>query len=82
MGKSRMYLKGRLAFSFGKNGEGLSDEFEIIDKITKIFSGDNYITIHKSFIDQCDDVYDLVFDIEPKNNIDYLLKDDEKKLGA
>ena len=75
MREKHLYLKGRLAYSFGKNGMGLSDEFDIIDQITKLFSKDNHITIHKSFIDQCDDVYDLIFDIEPRNDVDYLLKD-------
>ena len=78
MREPHVYLKGRLVFSFGKNGQGLSDEFEIIDKINKIFSKDNYITMHKSFIDQCDDVYDLVFDIEPKEDVNYLLKDKDE----
>jgi hypothetical protein len=76
-----IYVKGRIAFSFGKNGEGLSDEFDIINQITNLFSKDNYVTIHKSFIDQCDDVYDLIFDIEPRNEVDYLLKDDEKNIA-
>ena len=72
-----IYVTGRIAFSFGKNGGGLSDEFDIINQITTLFSEDNHITMHKSFIDQCDDVYDLIFDIEPKKDVNYLLKDDE-----
>ena len=76
-----IYVKGRIAFSFGKNGGGLSDEFDIINQITNLFSKDNYVTIHKSFIDQCDDVYDLIFDIEPRNKVDYLLKDDEENIA-
>ena len=78
MREPRFYLKGRLAYSFGKNGRGLSDEFDIINQITKLFSKDNHITIHKSFIDQVDDVYDLVFDIIPKTDVNYLLNDDEE----
>ena len=77
-----IYVSGRIAFSFGKNGRGLSDEFDIINQLTKLLSQDNYITMHKSFIDQCDDVYDLVFDVEPKNEVDYLLKDNEKELES
>ena len=75
-----IYVKGRIAFSFGKNGGGLSDEFDIINQITNLFSRDNYVTIHKSHIDQCDDVYDLIFDIEPREDVNYLLvdKEDEK----
>lgn len=76
-----IYVKGRIAFSFGKNGGGLSDEFDIINQITNLFSKDNYVTIHKSFIDQCDDVYDLIFDIEPRNEVDYLLKDNEENVA-
>lgn len=76
MRESHTYLKGRLAFLFGKNGQGLSDEFDIIDQITELLSKDNHITIHKSFIDQADDVYDLVFDVEPRNNVNYLLDDE------
>ena len=75
---NHFYLKGRLAYSFGKNGQGLSDEFDIINQITKLFSKDNHITIHKSFIDQVDDIYDLVFDIEPRDNVDYLLKNEDE----
>ena len=43
MREPRLYLKGRLAYSFGKNGQGLSDEFDIINQITKLFSKDNHI---------------------------------------
>lgn len=77
-----IYVSGRIAFSFGKNGGGLSDEFDIINQVTNLFSKDNFVTMHKSFIDQCDDVYDLIFDIEPKKNVDYLLKDNEKELES
>ena len=78
MREPRLYLKGRLAYSFGKNGQGLSDEFDIINQITKLFSKDNHITINKTFIDQVDDVYDLVFDIIPRTDVNYLLNDNEK----
>jgi len=79
MRENHLYLKGSLAFSFGKNGQGLSDEFEMINPIIKLFSKDNYITIHKSFIDQCDDIYDLIFDFEPREDVDYLFDDNEDK---
>ena len=72
-----IFLAGRLVFSFGKNGQGLSDEFDIINQVTKLLSPDNFITIHKTFIDQPDDVYDIVFDVQPRMNVDYLIKDDE-----
>lgn len=77
MRENHLYLKGRLAYSFGKNGQGLTDEFETINLIMKLFSKDNYITIHKSFINQTDDVYDIVFDFSPRKNVNYLLKDNE-----
>lgn len=77
MRENHLYFKGRLAYSFGKNGGGLSDEFDIINQIVKLFSKDNFVSIHKSFVDQADDVYDLIFDILPKENVNYLL-DDEK----
>ena len=72
-----IYVSGRIAFSFGKNGRGLSDEFDIINQITNLFSRDNYVTMHKSFIDQCDDVYNLIFDIEPREDVNYLLEDEK-----
>ena len=78
----QIYVKGRIAFSFGKNGGGLSDEFDIINQITNLFSRDNYVTMHKAFIDQCDDVYDLIFDIEPRKDVNYLLVDKDEKVES
>lgn len=78
MRENHLYLKGRLAYSFGKNGEGLSNELELINSVIQLLSKDNHITIHKTFIDQLDDVYDIVFDIVPKpENAEFLFKDDE-----
>jgi len=78
--ENRLFLKGRLAYSFGKNGQGLTNEFDIINQIISLFGKDNFITMHKSTIDQVDDVYDLVFDITPKENVDYLLKDTKNEV--
>lgn len=75
--EKHIFLNGRLAFSFGKNGGGLTDEFALIHDITNLFGKDNFVTIHKTFIDQLDDVYDIVFDITPRSNVDYLFKDEE-----
>ena len=75
--ENKLYLKGRLAYSFGKNGGGLSNEFDLINQLINLFGKDNFITISKSFIDQMDDVYDLVFDISPRENVNYLMDDDE-----
>jgi len=77
MRENHLYFKGKLTYSFGKNGGGLSDEFDIINQIVKLFSKDNFISIHKSFVDQADDIYDLIFDILPKENVDYLLVDEK-----
>lgn len=79
MRESHLYLKGRLAYSFGKNGQGLTNEFDIINQIISLFGKDNFITMHKSFIDQCDDVYDLIFDIQPRTDVNYLFKDKENE---
>ena len=73
--RERIFLKGRLAYSFGKNGGGLSNEFNLLNQLISVFGKDNFITMHKSFIDQLDDVYDLVFDISPREDVDYLFKD-------
>lgn len=78
MSEPHIYLNGSLAYSFGKNGAGLSDEFDIINQITQLFSRDNHITIRKAFIDQLDDVYDLIFDITPKAGVNYLLNINNK----
>ena len=51
MRENKLYVSGKLAYSFGKNGKGLSDEFETINSIIKLFSKDNYITIHKTFVE-------------------------------
>lgn len=75
--ENKLYLEGRLAYSFGKNGGGLSNEFDILNQLINLFGKDNFITMHKSIIDQTDDVYDLIFDIAPKENVDYLFKDNE-----
>ena len=81
MREPRLYLRGRLAYSFGKNGQGLSDEFDIINQITKLFSKDNHVSIHKAFIDQVDDVYDLIFDFIPKTDVNYLLNDKNEEVA-
>jgi len=78
--ENKLYLAGRLAYSFGKNGKGLSNEFDILNQLINLFGKDNFITMHKSLIDQMDDVYDLIFDITPRDNVDYLLKDTENEI--
>ncbi len=82
MREPHLYLKGRLAYSFGKNGSGLTNEFDIIHQITSLFGKDNHVTMHKAFIDQLDDVYDLTFDIEPKVDVSYLMIDKDEVEGT
>lgn len=77
MKEPHLYLKGRFVYSFGKNGQGLTDEFDILNQLTNLFGKDNFITLHTSFIYQADDVYDLTFDIEPRENVKYLFKDEQ-----
>ena len=77
MKERHLYFEGRFAYSFGKNGQGLSDEFDMINQLVQLLSKDNYVTLHRSNIDQVDDVYDLIFDIMPRENVDYLLSDEK-----
>jgi hypothetical protein len=57
-----------LTFDFGKNGNGISDELNIIGKRIEELSKDNCVYLHhKSFIDTADDVYELGFVLIPKS---------------
>jgi len=78
--ENKLFLKGKLAYSFGKNGGGLSNEFDLLNQLISLFGKDNFITMHKSFVDQRDDVYDLIFDIIPRENVDYLFKDSKDEV--
>ena len=33
--ENKLYFVGRLAYSFGKNGRGLSNEFDILNQLIK-----------------------------------------------
>lgn len=44
---------------FGKNGQGLTDEFIVIGEFIKRLSEKSYIYISEAFIDSLDDVYDI-----------------------
>ena len=81
---TRLYFKGRFAYSFGKNGQGLLNEFDLINQLVNVLGKDNFVTIHKSFIDQTDNVYDLVFDVVPRDNVEYLFVDvnNETTIGS
>lgn len=78
--ENKLYFEGRLVYSFGKNGGGLSNEFDILNQLINLFGKDNFVTMHKSNIDQIDDVYDLIFDVVPKENVDYLFKDTKNEV--
>lgn len=52
---------------FGKNGKGLTDEFEVIGEFVKRLSEKAYVYISDAFIDTIDDVYDIKFLYEYKN---------------
>ena len=43
MRDSHLYLEGRLAYSFGKNGQGLTNEFDIINGVYKIWYDKEFI---------------------------------------
>lgn len=74
---SRIVMEGKINFSFGKNGQGLSDELIKIGELINLLSKDNYIYIVDSFIDACDDVYDLKFNVIPHEENAWMLE--EKK---
>jgi len=54
-----------LSISFGKNGQGLSDELITIGNKIKELSEKNHVTLRSSFIDEMDDVYELTFAYSP-----------------
>ena len=72
--KPQFVVKGEMNFSFGKNGLGLSDEFLELGKLIALLSEDNHIYIKESFIDTCDDVYALKFDIIPHDENKWMLE--------
>lgn len=76
---SKIVMEGKINFSFGKNGLGLSDEFIKIGELIKLLSKDNYIYMIDSFIDACDDVYDLKFDVIPHEDNAWMVASDDDK---
>lgn len=52
-----------ITVSFGKNGHGLTTEFQEISKIVEDLSKEGEVYLSKAFIDELDDVYDLVFHV-------------------
>ena len=70
----KIVIEGMMNFSFGKNGQGLTDELIQIGELVKTLSKDNHIYIEDSFIDACDDVYDLKFHITPHKENRWMLE--------
>ena len=69
----KIVVEGKMNFSFGKNGLGLTDELIQIGELVKTLSKDNHIYIEEAFIDSCDDVYDLKFHITPHKENEWML---------
>jgi len=72
--KPKVILKGELVYSFGKNGQGLSDELLKIGNLINMLSNENRIYLTESFVDSLDDVYDLKFDITPKDENEWVFR--------
>ena len=75
----KIVINGTMCFSFGKNGQGLSDEFIQIGNLINTLSKDNHIFIEEAFIDACDDVYDLKFNIVPHEENKWMLEKKKEK---
>lgn len=71
----RIIMEGKINFSFGKNGLGLSDELVNIGNLIKLLSKDNYVYMVDSFVDACDDVYDLKFEVIPHQDNSWVFED-------
>ena len=71
----KIVMEGTMTYSFGKNGQGLSDEFIQIGELINTLSKDNHIFIEDAFIDACDDVYDLKFNIIPHDENKWMVKE-------
>lgn len=69
--KPKLLFNGTVTYSFGKNGGGLdADTFYKVGEFLQTFSEDNYIVLADAIIDPLDDVYDLKFNIQPRNTAD------------
>ena len=67
----------KINFSFGKNGQGLSNELTKIGKEVEKLSKDNNVYIEKAQIDAIDDVYDLTVCVNPiKEGISISINED------
>lgn len=50
---------------FGKNGRGLTEEFDEISALVKELSKEGLVYLTDSFTDELDDVYELTFKVFP-----------------
>ena len=70
----KIVVDGMINFSFGKNGQGLSDELIQIGTLINQLSADNHVYLEESFIDACDDVYDLKFKVIPNDENKWMIE--------
>lgn len=82
MKQNKILINGTLIYSFGKNGTGISDEFEQLNDIIEPLSKDNYVYLTDSSIDGLDDVYSLKFNIIPRNENEQYFNIFETKKNA
>ena len=72
MDRAQVIMKGQILYSFGKNGDGISDELSYIGEIVKLLSKCNHVYITKTCIDSLDDVYDFVLHVMPREEYEDL----------
>lgn len=53
---------------FGKNGRGLTEEFDEISALVKELSKEGLVYLTDSFTDELDDVYELTFKVFPETS--------------
>lgn len=73
--QTKLVVNGTLTYSFGKNGLGLSDEILKLGGLINELSVNNRVYLVDANIDAADDVYDLMFKIEPKPANQWLTED-------
>ena len=72
MARTQVIMKGQILYSFGKNGDGISDELSYIGEIVKLLSKCNHVYITNTSIDSLDDVYDFVLHVVPREEYKHL----------
>lgn len=71
----KLVMEGTLTYSFGKNGQGLTNELLQIGSLVEQLSRNNHVYIEEAFIDACDDVYDLKFHVTPHDENKWMVKE-------